>query len=51
MTKKDLTNLQNAIGRTRMICEMDKNAIRRNAKLDALSLLVSDLSATFKTKL
>lgn len=35
-----------AIGRTKMVAGMDKNQIRKDAKLDALRLVQSDLAAT-----
>lgn len=43
----NLQEIKNAIGRTRMIAELDKNQIRKQAKLDALRLVETDLLATY----
>lgn len=45
MTAQDI---QNSIGRTRIIMELDKNRVRRQAKLAALELAEIDLMATLQ---
>jgi hypothetical protein len=44
----NLQEIQNAIGRTRMVAEMDKNQVRKHAKLSILQLIETDLIATYK---
>ena len=46
MTKKDYQIIAAAIYRTRMIQDLDKNAVRKQAKRDAIHLLVTDLTAS-----
>lgn len=48
MNMKEFLLLQGVIGRTRQVMNLDKNAIRRQAKNDALNLLTTDLIATLK---
>lgn len=38
--------IENAIARTRMVAGMDKSRIRRDAKLEILRLLETDISAS-----
>lgn len=45
-----LQDIQNAISRTRMVAELDKNQIRKQAKMDILRLVEADLTATYKHK-
>lgn len=40
--------MRKAIWRTRKMAEMDKNAVRRAAKLDALQLVETDINATLR---
>jgi hypothetical protein len=46
VNKREYTILAGVIGRTTQIMNMDKNAVRRQAKHAALSLLTTDLTAT-----
>ncbi len=48
MTKKDYILISGAVHRTRMIMNMDKNSVRKQAKQEALHLLATDLTATLK---
>lgn len=42
----ELQTIMDCIGRTRMVSEMDRNRVRRSAKLTALELLEIDIKAT-----
>lgn len=46
MNQREYTILGGAIHRTLTIVSLDKNAVRRQAKRDAIRLLVSDLDGT-----
>lgn len=48
MKKTDYELVADAIYRSRMVAEMDKNRTRREAKLAMLRLVVSDLVGTFR---
>ena len=46
MTRKDYELIAGAIVRSRMVTELGKNTIKRDAGLRALSLVATDLAAT-----
>lgn len=48
MYKKHFEAIAGSVLRSKRVAEMDKNQIRRQAKLKALSLVASDLSGTLK---
>lgn len=48
MNQKEYELIAGAIARTRMVANMDKNSIRRRAKLEILRLVQIDLAANMK---
>lgn len=48
MTKKDYELIGYSIHRTRVVSEMDKNSIRKQAKQAAIHLLITDLATTLQ---
>jgi len=48
MNQKEYELIAGALARTRMVANMDKNAVRRQAKLQALQLVQIDLVANMK---
>ena len=46
MTDATRRKIDGVMGRTRLIAEMDKNQVRRAAKLEILKLLELDMNAT-----
>ena len=46
MTKKDYELIAGAIHRSRTVSMLDKNTVRRQAKHAAISLVMTDLTAT-----
>lgn len=48
MTKKDYQLIADAVNRTRIAMSIESNIIKRQAKHQALSLLITDLGATLK---
>lgn len=48
MTKKYYEIVAGAIARTRMVAELDKNAVRRQSKLQAIGLLTTDVTASLE---
>ncbi len=50
MNQKEYELLTNIIGRTSIIISLEGNAIKRQAKKDALRLFISDLIGTLKSE-
>ena len=48
MNQKEYELIAGALARTRMVANMDKNEVRRAAKLQALQLMQIDLVANMK---